>query len=113
MEIEYDWGTLQNEKFINYIERIEKQIDECINNNQKIPLQKIMEIFNDVIIADARNNNKLVDVYFILKQALKKEPTLGDLNNLSKYIEDRLYNKINRKQIEPFNIKQLNIYGNN
>jgi len=94
---EFDWGTLYNEKFIPYIIRIENQIDIALATKQSIPISVIMSIFEDVVTNP--QGQKMGDMYLILKQLLKREPTIEDMNKLISYVRDRLENKVERKPI--------------
>lgn len=99
---DYDWGTNFNESFRDYFNRLEDQIDECIDNNQNYPIYIIMDILKGQVW---NPNAKLADVYDLLKRMLKREPLVDDLRGLVGYIEDRLTNRTKRILNKP---KQLN-----
>lgn len=97
MENELDWGTLAREKFVDYIERIENQIDFALAHNLSIPTSIILQIFNDV--TSNPNDRKMGDLYFILKKKIGREPVMDDLLALQEYVKRRIESKAVRRPL--------------
>ena len=88
-----DWGTNWQESFVDYITRIENQIDFCLSVGKKPPVMVIMGIFRDVSLFTP---DKLKDVRKILLKGLGREPVGNDFNDLVIYIENRINKKVER-----------------